>query len=177
MYMRAFQLYDRLDVKASNILCWIGDMPRFGHRLDTYRDIAAPEVRKYRAVRDAMSWDYGYPPLVGEGPTLVHARPVSSTRPPLLSLVNVLRSFTANPVVTYRLSARSRVTLHVYSMTGRLVASTENRLTPAGTHTASWHELMSSNHAASGAYYVTMRAESEEGTFSTREKLFVMRGR
>ncbi|MBD3243331.1 MAG: hypothetical protein GF331_22265, partial [Chitinivibrionales bacterium] len=172
LYMRAFQLYDRFDVTASNILCWIGNLPRFGHRLDIYSDVDSSEVRKWRALVDAMDPEPGYPPLVGEGATVgaVMRRAVSPMLP--LASMSITRSFTAAPALHYRLSSDARVRITVYNAAGRVVQTLVNRSQKAGTYLQVWNTRTTGG--ASGFYCVVFEAHTGGRSMRLAERFCVM---
>lgn len=173
LYMRAFQLYDKFDVKASNILCWIGDLPRFGHRLDLYEDVSEPRVRKWRALVDAMDPEYGYAPMVGEGPTVgTIPRAAAATSLPLAQ-VALLRSFTSSPAVRYQLSENADVTITILNAAGRVVQTLAKGPQKAGTYHKVWDTRTTMQ--ASGMYYVVFSAKTADRTVQRAGAVCVMR--
>jgi hypothetical protein len=62
--------------------------------------------------------------------------------------------------VDYHLKAAQRVRIGVYDLLGRRVQTLVDGRRPAGHHTVRWDGRSQSGPAASGAYFVRMRAES-----------------
>jgi hypothetical protein len=73
---------------------------------------------------------------------------------------NYPNPFNPSTVISYQLSANSRVTLKVYDVLGREVATLVDGVQPAGNRTAVWN----ASRFASGLYFYRLRTSSYQET-------------
>ena len=84
-----------------------------------------------------------------------------------LSFQNYPNPFNPTTAISYQLSAVSHVTLKVYDVLGREVATLVNEKQDAGTHVVTFD----GSHLSSGVYFYRITA----GTFIATKKLVLMK--
>ncbi len=85
---------------------------------------------------------------------------------------NYPNPFNPSTVISFTLPERSAVTLTVYDVLGRQVASLVNAVLPAGEHTITWNGTVTDGQpAASGVYLYRLRA----GTYTAARKMLLLK--
>jgi hypothetical protein len=133
-----------------------------GVLLLTDRKVTNPGVRCYDLATGAAVGgliDVGLPPfdiLVGHGvPT------AASDTPALTSLgANYPNPFNPTTTIPFTLAREGHVTLHVYDVTGRAIATLVDGVRAAGSYTAAWDGRTNAGAtAASGVYFARLVAD------------------
>ncbi|MCL4305610.1 T9SS type A sorting domain-containing protein [bacterium] len=94
------------------------------------------------------------------------------TMPTEFSLLqNYPNPFNPETTIPFALPVRSNVTLKVFDLLGREVATLANRSFEAGLHSVSWN----GSDLSSGVYFYTLKAENGEQSFSSTRKLVLMK--
>lgn len=94
------------------------------------------------------------------------------TMPTEFSLLqNYPNPFNPETTIPFALPVRSNVTLKVFDLLGREVATLANRSFEAGLHSVS----LNGSDLSSGVYFYTLKAENGEQSFSSTRKLVLMK--
>jgi hypothetical protein len=104
--------------------------------------------------------------------TAVSAPIASSTQPAGFWLgQNYPNPFNPTTTISYRVPREAHVSLSVYSLQGKLVATLESRVLQAGEH----RSIFDGSGLSSGMYVYRLRISSPNGTFSSSRKLLLLK--
>ena len=84
--------------------------------------------------------------------------------------------FNPKTTIAYSLADRSRVTIRVYDLTGRVVRTLVDGVVDPGEYAAIWDGATDAGpHAASGVYFVRMEGSGDSGSFSKVGKAVMLK--
>ncbi len=160
---------DHYDVHRSNAAGYVpGPATLIGTATDTlFTDIdPGPDTWYYVVVGEDVHGNEGTPS--NEASAMLGTGIDDSMAPAILAIRgNSPNPFTPRTVLTFDLPVVAEVTIEVYSVSGRRVASLADEIMPAGTHGVPWHGTDDVGRPLpSGVYFARVRAGGKEAVHS-----------